>query len=61
AILQVTFGHAAPAVRVLPCAIVRYCPTLVRDAAAGAAILRDLERRSFGARIAPDGLVTPAR
>ncbi|OPZ83146.1 MAG: Capsule biosynthesis protein CapA [bacterium ADurb.Bin429] len=59
AILQVTFGEDTPAARIIPCAIVRYCPTPTHDPAARAAVLRDLERRSYGARIAPNGLITP--
>jgi hypothetical protein len=57
----VTYADGAATARIVPCTILRYCPTPVRDAAARANVLRDLERRSFGVRIGPDGLITPAR
>jgi poly-gamma-glutamate capsule biosynthesis protein CapA/YwtB (metallophosphatase superfamily) len=60
AILQATLTDGALTARVLPCTILGYRPTPVREATARAAILRDLAQRSFGVRIAADGTLTPA-
>lgn len=62
AMLQTTFeARRLRRATVIPCSIRDYRPSVTRDPRARAQLLRSLEQRSFGARVAGDGALSPAR
>jgi len=61
-ILRTTFeGATLKRAEVIPCAVVGYRPRVMGDTAARRRLLRSLEERSFGVRIADDGALVPRR